>query len=669
MRNTSPANSAMERPAPAAEGSSTGLSPADLADLLERMSDGFIAIDGDWRITSVNAAAEKTNGMSRDTMLGRDFWEVFPDVVGTTTERHLRLAMSERVPVRGESYYQPYDRWFEMEIQPVPSGSIAFYGRDITMRKRGEQSEERFRRYFELGLIGMALTSPSKGLMEVNDRFCDILGYTRDELLRMNWADMTHPEDLAADVAQFERVLSGEVDGYTLEKRWIRKDGHIIEGRISVNCVRRPDGSVDYFVALLEDVTERNHAEAALRRSEERYRSLIAQVREFAIFSTDNDGVVTSWNEGCQEVLGYTEQEFVGLDTAELYTPEDRAEGIPARELRMASEAGTVVIERWMMGSGSRRFFGRGARAALRDPSGRPIGFSTVIRDVTQMKATQDELVHHGQALERLVTERTNQLEKTTERLRMTERMASLGTLAAGLGHDMGNLLLPLDIRLDLLLQAELPPELHEHVVGIQKCARYLQRLSKGLRLLATDPSSARTREATELGRWWGDASLVLKDVLSPGLRLEHQLPREECWVGIGRTGLTQAVFNLVQNAVDAFKGRSSGQISIDVEIDPSTPWIALSVRDDGPGMSEEVLRRCMEPYFSTKARGESTGMGLAFVHGLVEGVGGSVEIDSVPGRGTTITLLLPRPLPEQSRTRLPGRPRPSGARQGASRR
>jgi PAS domain S-box-containing protein len=114
---------------------------------------------------------------------------------------------------------------------PSEDGGLAVYARDIADRRRFEEallaSEKRFRRYFELGLIGMAVTSPSKGWIDVNDEICRILGYERSELLRMTWDELTHPDELAADIANFQLVMAGECDGYSMDKRFIRKDGQV----------------------------------------------------------------------------------------------------------------------------------------------------------------------------------------------------------------------------------------------------------------------------------------------------------------------------------------------------------------------------------------------------------------------------------------------------------
>lgn len=127
------------------------------------------------------------------------------------------------------------------------------------------ESEARFRSYFELPLAGRAITSPGKGWLEVNATLCDMLGYSQSELMQMTWAELTHPDDLAADQTQFDRVMAGEIDGYTLEKRFICKDGRFVQADLAVQCVRRPDRSVDYLVALIQDITARKQAENLMR--------------------------------------------------------------------------------------------------------------------------------------------------------------------------------------------------------------------------------------------------------------------------------------------------------------------------------------------------------------------------------------------------------------------
>jgi len=137
------------------------------------------------------------------------------------------------------------------------------------------QSEARFRSYFELPLTGRAITSPSQTWLEMNSTLCDLLGYTPAELRQMTWLQLTHPDDMAADLQQFERVLAGEIDGFTLEKRLIRKDGQIIYTDLATHCLRRPDRSVDYFVTLVQDITERKRAEAALLENRTNLSALI----------------------------------------------------------------------------------------------------------------------------------------------------------------------------------------------------------------------------------------------------------------------------------------------------------------------------------------------------------------------------------------------------------
>src|SRR3981081_4236956 len=146
----------------------------------------------------------------------------------------------------------------------------------------------------------MAVTSLSKMCIEVNDKICEILGYERSELLQMSWAEITHPDDLAADVVNFNRLLAGEIDGYAMDKRWIRKDGRIIYSTISVKCLRDADGSVDHYVALLQDITERKRAEEALETANDTLERRVAeQVKDLTALNE----ALTEANERVTEIL------------------------------------------------------------------------------------------------------------------------------------------------------------------------------------------------------------------------------------------------------------------------------------------------------------------------------------------------------------------------------
>ena len=156
--------------------------------------------------------------------------------------------------------------WESATISALKSaeGSITHYlavKEDITARKLMEDSirekEERFRGYFEHSQVGMAVTSPTKGWVEVNDQLQKMLGYTLDELHQKTWAELTHPDDIEADVQQFERMLAGEIDNYALDKRFIRKDGEIVYTNLTVSCIRDKTGDVLNVLASFQDITER----------------------------------------------------------------------------------------------------------------------------------------------------------------------------------------------------------------------------------------------------------------------------------------------------------------------------------------------------------------------------------------------------------------------------
>lgn len=256
------------------------------------------------------------------------------------------------------------------------------------------------------------------------------------------------------------------------------------------------------------------------------------------------------------------------------------------------------------------------------------------------------DLYRKTDELERLNAElkqRVEELDRSNERLRFTDRMATIGTLAAGLGHDMGNLLLPIRMRLDAIEATSLPDAAREDLAAIREASQYLQRLSNSLRLLSVDSESeAPDVEGIDLGAWWSETHGMLESGVARSAELSCSIPKELPRLRIGRAALTQIIFNLVQNSGDALKGRSDGRIEVAATTGASRGTVEISVLDNGAGMSDDAQRRCMEPFYTTKTRALSTGLGLALVGGLLKRAGGSLRIESTIGVGTRFTMELP---------------------------
>ncbi|HYE60402.1 MAG TPA: ATP-binding protein [Phycisphaerales bacterium] len=268
--------------------------------------------------------------------------------------------------------------------------------------------------------------------------------------------------------------------------------------------------------------------------------------------------------------------------------------------------------------------------------------FNTMVERLGEAEALRR---NHREMLEQEVTRRTREALEAQARLRQSERMASLGTLSAGLGHDIGNLLMPLRAHLHSIRARVNAREDDPDFAAISRASEYLQNLSTSLRMLAQDPARIVEGSPTELRGWWREMEPILRPMLGRGILLEGVVPEGLPAVRLSKPLLMQAVFNLVQNAGQALAPEGSPimpRASIRVEARAIGEVIELSVADNGPGMDQVVQQRCLEPYFTTKTRRISSGLGLPLVKGIVEGVGGELKLESKIGEGSRFTLVLP---------------------------
>jgi PAS domain S-box-containing protein len=517
--------------------------------------------------------------------------------------------------------------------------------RDVTEKRCAEEARARLAAIVESSddaIIGKDLngfvTSWNQGAQR-------LFGYTAAEMVGRPVLLLVPPEREDEEAGILVKLRRGEkIDHFDTVRR--TKGGRLIDVSLTVSPIRDERGRVVGASTIARDVTERRRAEQTRARL-----AAIVESSDDAIISKDLSGVIRSWNTGAQRLFGYTAPEIIGRSVAVLI-PEDHADEEPEILRRIGRGESVDHYETIRRTKDGRRIEVSLTVSPIRDERGRVVGASKIARDIGERKRAAEELARHRDRLAELVGERTAELEKSHQALRLSERMAALGTLSAGLGHDMGNLLLPIRARLDVLQARELPEPVREDLKAISTCAQYLQELSRGLRLFALDPErSDTTGEVTVPADWAREATPFFRTVLGKDVEFECDVPADLPPIGVAPHRLSQGVLNLLNNARDAVAGGSggngaAGRVTLTFRREAvegsREAAVRVVVTDNGPGMSEEVRRRCMEPFYTTKTRGISTGLGLSLVHGIVKAAGGSLRIESAPGRGASIAMVLP---------------------------
>jgi len=317
---------------------------------------------------------------------------------------------------------------------------------DIHARKVAEEAlqarEAKLRAFFDSPAVGISITSGDNQILEVNDRFCAMLGYSREELAELTWPEITHPDDAAVDVARVRRMAAGEIDSFATEKRYVRKDGSHFWSLTSVSCSRADDGSILWAIAIVKDITSRKAAEGRYR---ELYEGLPDGFVQVAL-----DGRILEMNEAYCRMVGYTADELRSMTYQEL-TPErwraDEARVIGAQVLGRGWS--DVYEKEYRRKDGSA--FPVDLRAFLVREGGKPSSMWAVVRDVSDRKRAEDELRRSEARLARVLEGSSDghfEIDGATRRVAVSPRYVEI------MGLPPGTTEFPLD---DLM--ARCPPE------------------------------------------------------------------------------------------------------------------------------------------------------------------------------------------------------------------
>ncbi|HUU83806.1 MAG TPA: PAS domain S-box protein [Phycisphaerae bacterium] len=500
----------------------------------------------------------------------------------------------------------------------------------LTLRDLRE-SEQRFRTVVEQGADAVFLSTMEGRVFDVNQRSCESLGYTREELLGMTLSEI----DLEVESGRHrERIWEKLVPGrrITFEGLHRRKDGTTFP--VEVNAVPLELEGQRVMLGLVRDISERKQAEDALRESEQRFRALVGQVAD-GILLHDLEGHIVEVNSRVCETLGYTHEELLGMTVADVDPtfvagdhPKEHWTALPLRrvvsfETRHRRKDGSI--------------FPVEVRLCLVEMHGRRLILASV-RDISERKRAEEET------------------ERLEAQLRQSQKMEAVGQLAGGVAHDFNNLLTVILgnvelARRDLSSGSAPNTRLAEALRQIEQSGEWAAKLTR--QLLTFGRRQVVQPQLLDLNDTLTGMEQMLRRLITEDITLDFARARELRCVLADASQIEQVVMNLVVNARDAMPdgGRltlETSNVTLDGEYLASHPemcsgeHVLLAVSDTGQGIDAATMPRIFEPFFTTKAVGEGTGMGLATAYGIVRQFGGHISVDSDPGHGTTFRVYLP---------------------------
>jgi two-component system sensor histidine kinase/response regulator len=620
----------------------------------ENAAVGIAHADFEGRWLRVNQKYCEIVGYSREELLQRTFQDItHPDDLATNLEMWAALLRGESPNFSLEKRNLRKDGspvWVEVftSLQRDAAGEPAYaitIVQDISERKRLEEalraSEERFRGTFENAAVGIAHADPAGRFLRVNEKFCSIVGHSREELLRRTYQDITHPDDLAASVDATAALFRGESPNFGLEKRFVRKDGSLVWAQVFVSLQRDAAGAPAYDIGIIHDITERKRLEEALRASEERYRFLIRSIPQ-KIFTADANGDVDYLNQQWTEFAGLSFDQLKGWGWTQIIHPEDVEENVRRSRHAIATGEPFQLEHRVRRADGVYRWHLSRA-VALRDAQGRVLMWFGSNTDIDDQKQTAEAFKQAKEAAEAANRAKDEFLANVSHEIR-TPMNAILG---------MTELALDTPLTEDQRQCLRTVKSAADNLLGIINDLLDFAKIAAGKLELVPDDFSLRAAVGDTLRAL---ATRAHKKGLELACNVQPEVP--DALVG-DAARLRQVLLNLVGNAI---KFTENGEVVVRVEAsgDPipeegaaggpaggpaltAEVGLRFTVTDTGigipPDKQERIFRAFEQEDTSTTRKYGGTGLGLTIAARLVALMGGEITVDSAPGRGSTFAF------------------------------
>jgi PAS domain S-box-containing protein len=668
---------------------------AQLEALFANAPIGIAFLDQEQRYLRVNPAMAAINELSVEAHLGRRLQDVQPQIlpvfqplveqVMATGETFHNLEVRGRSLIHRDELRTWLVSWYPVIREQGRSLIVGTVVIDITEQKRAAEalraSEERFRATFEQAAVGIGHVDLTGRWLRVNHRLSEITGYTRQELLGMSFRDVTFPDDLALDLQKMEELIAGRIDGFRIEKRYVRKDGAVIWVHLTSSLVYDAGNNPQYLIGVIEDISDRKAAEARSVLLADSSRILSAALFDGQTLQKTTELIVPRLADWC--VINLVQPDGAIELTAAAHIDPEKVELLhrlaTAYPLDVNSAGGTPGVIR----SGKPELYVRfgeeeagttGGLSLIRDigvttlmivplqARQQTLGAMTLARNdvhrayspgdlqfvdelaqrialmidnanlYVESQATEVQLRHLNETLEERVAERTAELERSNQEL---DRFAYI------VSHDLKAPLrainnLALWIHEDAL--DALPATAQTHLTKLRGRVQRMERLLDDLLIYSR---TGRIDHAPQLVQL---ASFVrsIFDLLAPPPDFTLIIHDEVSELYTQRVPLETVLRNLIGNAIK-HHDRPDGQLILAMR--EVNEWVEIEVADDGPGIAPLFHQRIFEMFQTLRPRDqvEGSGMGLAIVKKTVENLGGTITLESELGQGSRFRFLWPK--------------------------
>ena len=647
---------------------------------------GIAMCDLQGRLTYVNDAFANMWGFTDKAGLinraATDFWESREAAQTVMTSVALSGAWHGELVARkadGNTFHTQLSAHLIKDENGEPIALMASFV-DKTQQKQAEhiisESEQRFRNLVETTSDWVWEVDQNARYTYVSPRVYELLGYRSDELLGKTPFELMSAKEAERVKNLFNGYLTHKMPFANIENTNLHKDGSEVVLETSGQPFFGPEGEFRGYRGIDRDFTKRKRVQGELTEALRELGTIMNSVQDL-IVKTDEKGKLSRWNAYAEQVTGYNSAQLHGHDISTLLREDDR--GKAAAAVQKAFECGRAEVEVHIVHKdGSARLF-HCIGVAVKDETGKVVALTAVGRDITQQRKAELALQQEKAEQEILL----KRLQETQNQLLQSEKMASIGQLAAGVAHEINNPVGYINSNVSSLKQyvQDLFTVLEAYQAGEKFIsdqntldAIHAVKQKVDLEFLKRDILDL-TRESQEgvlrvkqivqdlkdfshvdQGEW---SCADLYTGLDSTLNIVHNelkykaqvvkeygdLPHIECLA----SQLNQVFMNLLVNAAHAIDDH--GIITVRTGVDNNTcgggQWVWVQIADTGKGIAPEHLRRVFDPFFTTKPVGKGTGLGLSLSYGIVEKHGGHIEVISEPGRGSTFTVRLPVRQPE----------------------